>query len=156
MHSEFWEFKATILARVKFYLFAYGWIFFYLYAYIYKHIDNEKWGMPLIFLTFIQIISFFSITYKSNYCIVESDVLTIKNHILLWKNKTYDLKKIYSIDYTDIPRAGYGFKIKLRNLPESTQCLNGLSRKSFIELYQIFKQYNIKLKGFSKLDKDFI
>ncbi len=152
MHSEIWKFKATIFARVKFYLFAYGWVFFYLYVYM----DNKDWITPLIIFTFIEVLSFFSTAYKSNYCIVENDVLTIKNHILLWKNKTYDLKKIYSIDYTHISRAGLGLKIKLRNLPASTQCLDGLSRKSFIQLYKLFKQYNIKLNGFTQLDKDFI
>jgi|GEM_PF-6218100 hypothetical protein len=153
MHSEPLEFRATIFSQVKFYFFAYGCIVYYIYMFVYRHIYIIT-SISLIFFTFIEVLLLLSTIYKSNYCTLANNILTIKNHVAFWKNKRYDLKKIYSIDYISIPRAGSGLKIKLRNAPASTHCLNGLSNKSFIELYHIFKQHNIKLSGFTGLDKE--
>jgi hypothetical protein len=156
MHSEYKEFKATFIAKLFFYVFAYGWIAFYLYICLFRDSKLIHKNSQNIGHLFFETVLFFVTTLMSNYCAVEKNILILKNYISFWKHKEYDLTKISSIEYLSMPKLGFGLKIKIRNSSSSFHCLNGLSNSSFIELYHTFKQYNIKLTGFTKLNKELI
>jgi hypothetical protein len=148
------EFKATFASQVFFYLFAYGWILFSLYMFLYKNptlIDRP--GQIAGFL-FMECMFFGVAGLMSNYCVVEGQMLLIKNHIWFWKNKEYDMKKLFSIDYVSIPKIGFSFKIKIRNGAAHIHGVNGISNSEIIELYQIFNTYKIKLTGFPEVKKE--
>lgn len=156
MNSERKEFKATGVMEVIFYLLAYGWIGFYFYMYLFNNVNLIHNVGTFMGYSILLLITFFLSSLMSNYYIIEKNILTIKNYIAFWKNSTYDLQRLYSIEYLYVTRIGFSFMLKVKNSKSSMQCINGLSKETIIELYHIFKQYNIKLTGFTTIDKELI
>ena len=142
------EFKATLPQRVLFFLLAYFWILFAIYMVLYRNPTLLHMPGQIIGFLLMECMTWGIAGSMSNYCIVERQSITIKNYIIFWKNKKYELEKISSIEYLKLPRVGYAFKIKRRNGSSSSHVINGLSDEELIELYHIFNTYKIKLKGF--------
>ncbi len=111
-------------------LFLYAMILFFILLFF-----NKKDLQPAhLFLILPFLIFFFGFSYHLNYFLISNKRLVVKNHILPWVNRVYDLEEIAEVNFEHAPKLSDGLRITTRNFKSNVYRSGSLRSKHWAAL----------------------